>query len=358
MRYFDALTGGKLEQAPAGAMRVEGEETAVMVGPALFDPQINGYAGVDFQSPDVSMEELEHAALALRAGGCSHFLITLITNEAGALVDQFARLTDMVERSAVAREMVLGYHLEGPFIAEQKGYIGAHPPQHAINPDWEMFSRFQKAAGGKIKLLTLAPECPGAPAFIRRAVASGVWISGGHCNPTLEQLWAAVEAGARLFTHLGNGCPVELPRHDNIIQRVLSVPDLMVLLIPDLIHVPVPAIGNLARALGTSRIVLTTDAAAPAGATPGTYYLGSVEVEVGEDRVVRLPGSMNLAGSALTPVEGLYNMARYGGLSLAESWRAWTRLRRMMFPEVEAPPLALAIPSPTPCVEPMRATKR
>jgi N-acetylglucosamine-6-phosphate deacetylase len=144
-----------------------------------------------------------------------------------------------------------------------------------------------------------------------------------------------------MFTHLGNACPLLLPRYDNIIQRALSIPDLLVSLIPDGLHVPPVALGNLVRMLGPGRIVMITDAASPAGAPAGTYRMGDLELTVGPDRVVRFPGGENYAGSALTPVQGFYNAIRFGGLSADAAWYAWTRLRTMLFPGLNAPQLAL-----------------
>lgn len=339
-QYIDALSGRPLSGPPPGAGRVDdGTAPAYLVGPAFFDPQVNGYAGVDFQSPDLARDALEHAASELRRAGCAHFLITLITAEARALEAQFARLVGLIAGSPLLRESVLGFHLEGPFISAEPGYRGAHPQPHVRAAESGLFERWQRAAGGLIRIVTVAPECDGASEFVRRASASGVWVSLGHTNAGTEQLRAAVTAGARMFTHLGNATPPQMHRYDNIIHRVLAVPDLLVSLIPDGLHVPPPALGNVLRLLGPERTVMTTDAASPAGAPAGRYRFGALELEVGEDGVVRLPGSENYAGSALTPLAGFYNCVRLGGLSVGAAWLAWTRLRTLLFPELVAPSL-------------------
>ncbi|MEN6624614.1 MAG: N-acetylglucosamine-6-phosphate deacetylase [Candidatus Sumerlaeia bacterium] len=350
--WFHAITGQLISEIPAGVLRVEGlDGPDGLIGPALFDPQVNGFVGVDFQSPFITLDELEYASEALARCGCSHYLITIITDGADALTDQFRRLADLLDRSPAASRRVLGFHLEGPFISATPGFVGAHPIKHTCDPSWELFEKFQKASGNRIRLLTLDPERRGSMEFIRKAAASGVWVSCGHADPSLETLWAAAEAGAKLFTHLSNGCPVTLPRHDNIIQRVLAVPELQVLMIPDGIHVPPPALGNFAKAVGPSRLIFTTDAATPAGGPPGHYRFGPIELEIGDDRVVRLPGSPNLAGSSLTPIEGFYNAIRIGGMGAAAAWHAWTRLRTKMFPEIEPPLLALPFPRPAPVMD-------
>lgn len=346
------FSGKKFDAIPAGTLRADGADGSDgLIGPALFDPQINGFVGVDFISPFITRDEVEYAAECLVRCGCPHFMITLITADAGALEDQFRRIADILEHSPLASRHMLGFHLEGPFISSTPGFVGAHPIKHTLDPDWPLFERFQKASGNRIKLITLAPERPGSMEFIRKASASGVWVSCGHGDPSVENLIDAVQAGARLFTHLSNGCPVQLPRHDNIMQRVLAQADLMVMMIPDGIHIPAPAFGNIAKMAGPARLILTTDSATPAGGPTGRYRFGHIDLEISEDRVVRLPGSPNLAGSSLTPLEGFYNAVRIGGLGMTDAWTAWTRLRRMMFPDLVPPLLALPFPNPQPTFE-------
>lgn len=344
---YDARTGRELASPPAGdLLRIdEGGAAAYLVGPALFDPQVNGFAGVDFQDPELDVPGLEWAVAQIRRAGCAHVLLTLITQSADFLEAQLARVARCLDASEFLRGTIVGIHLEGPFLADTEGFAGAHPRRHLIPPDWRLFERLQRASGGRIRLVTLAPELPGAIPFIERATAEGVWTALGHTDATMDDLTAAVRAGARLVTHLGNGCPAHLPRHDNVIQRVLSVPELMATLIPDGHHVPAPALGNLARALGPARLAMTTDSVSAAAAPPGTYRLGELELRVGEDRVVRHPDGGHFAGSSLRMVDGLLNAMRFGGVDAAGAWRAWTCLRDRMLPGLEAPSLLLPFPS-------------
>ena len=340
---FDLYNGTReTGPLPDGCLTVDdGGAGAYVIGPALFDPQINGFAGVDFQRNELSRDELEHAAKALRRSGVSHFLPTLITAGPEELEVRFARLAAAVASSSLLGEMVPGFHLEGPFLSSEPGYIGAHPVEHARDPDWAMFERWQRAASGMIRLVTIAPERPGSEAFIRRAVASGVHVACGHTDADVVELVAACDAGMRFATHLGNGCPSELHRHDNIVARVLGEPRLLASVIPDTIHVPVPALGNLVTALGPGRLAFTTDAMSAAGAPSGRYLLQGTEYEVGSDGVVRLPGTSNFAGSSLRPIDGLLNVSRVGGLSLDRAWRGWLLMRELIAPSVEVPPLAV-----------------
>ncbi len=342
-RFIDALSGAPLNSPPSNVIRIgDGKASEYLVGPGLFDPQINGFAGVDFMNPHITLDDLERATLELRKAGCFHYLLTLITAAPEFLEAQFKTLHSYIERSSVLRESILGFHLEGPFLSSESGYIGAHPKEHACGPDWVCFQRLQEAAGGMIRLVTLAPERDGGEAFIRSAVNENVLVSLGHTNASVDQLKRAIGAGARMFTHLGNGCPAEMHRHDNIIQRVLSLPDILVSIIPDGIHVPPWVVKSWVEHTGPGRVVFTTDAMSAAGAPPGRYTLASVEVEVGDDGVVRLPGTNNFAGSSLTPVEGLRNGMKFAGLSPAAAWKTWTRMRDELFVEVNAPTIAVS----------------
>jgi N-acetylglucosamine-6-phosphate deacetylase len=343
MNFIDALTGDLLAAPPGNALTFgDADASEFLVGPALFDPQVNGFAGVDFMNADLTQDDLEHATKALQQAGCSHFLLTLITEAPGFLENQFNMLRGYIEASPLLKDAILGFHLEGPFLSEETGYIGAHPAQCACDPDWDLFQTWQEAAGGMIRLVTLAPERSGSEKFIQRCVDENILVSLGHTNASIDDLQRAVDAGARMFTHLGNGCPAQMHRHDNIIQRVLSLPELMVSIIPDGIHVPPWVLKSWVNFLGAERVVFTTDAMSAAGAPPGRYTLGDVEVEVGEDRIVRLPGTNNFAGSSLTPIEGLRNVMQIANLSPAAAWSSWTRLRDELFPEITVPEIAVS----------------
>lgn len=282
----------------------------------LFDLQVNGFAGVDFQRP-VSPEALHGACLALRAAGMQRVLVTLITDSIEALETKFQALEACRRQDDVARECIVGYHLEGPFLSAEPGYRGAHDPGWMRDPKWEVFARLQDSAAGGIRLVTLAPERSGSTRFIQKAVHSGVRVSLGHTNANDDEISAAIDAGSTLCTHLGNGCPATLHRHDNIIHRLLARDELTACFIPDGIHLPPRVLRNLIRAKPPGKVILTTDAMAAAGAAPGRYTLGAMELEVGPEAVVRLPGSAHFAGSALRLDHGVANAARWLDIPLA-----------------------------------------
>ena len=350
--YYDAFTG-KQVRPPAGTVLSvdDGSASSYIVGPALFDPQVNGFAGIDFQAPTLSRDELEFAVMSIRKAGCAHLLLTLITNSPEFLADQFAGIAGHINESSILRESILGFHLEGPFISPRPGYIGAHSPEFAIEPRWDLFAQWQAASGDRIRMITLAPELRDSVDFIRRANEAGGFVCAGHSDAALDDLAAASNAGLRMFTHLGNGCPAELHRHDNIIQRVLACPQLLVSVIPDGIHLPAPVLANFVGSLGGARLVMTTDAISAAGAPAGSYRLGAATVVVGADRVVMNPGGTNFAGSSLTMIEGIYNTARFGGMGFDGAWRAWTHLRALLFPRVRPPLLKIPFPEIRPMAD-------
>jgi N-acetylglucosamine-6-phosphate deacetylase len=288
----------------------------------FFDLQVNGYGGVDFQQPDLSAEQLHAACELLAAHGVGGFLATIITEDLGRMCGSLRRLVELRERDPLARRLIAGFHIEGPFINETDGYRGAHP-RDAVRPaDVESARRLLDAAGGLTRIVTLAPERDPSLDVTRYLAGQGVTISAGHCNPTLDELRAAIDAGLSMFTHLGNGCPMQLHRHDNIIQRALALSDrLWITFIGDGAHVPFIALGNYLRLIGLDRCCLVTDAVAPAGLGPGRYALGRWDVVVGEDRVAMAPDRSHFLGAAITMPEIQANLTGKLGLSLEHAQR-------------------------------------
>ena len=289
-----------------------------MPRPSLFDLQVNGFAGVDFQRAELSGAELRRAVDALRAHETHRIFLTLISAEPEALCRQFERIELLRKADPVIAETICGYHLEGPFLSPLDGFRGAHPAGVQRAPDVAIFERMQSAAGGNVRLLTLAPEWPGSAEFIAEIVRRGVVVSLGHTDASDAQIDDAIRAGATLCTHLGNGVPQTLPRHDNIVQRLLARDELTACFIPDGVHLPPFALRNFFRAKPPRKVVLTSDAMAAAAAPPGRYTLGAIEVE-SRDGAVREPGCAHLAGSCLTPDRGVANAAEWLGISAKEA---------------------------------------
>jgi N-acetylglucosamine-6-phosphate deacetylase len=281
--------------------------------PGFVDLQVNGFAGVDFNTPGVVAADLPAAWAAMRSTGVTRCLPTLITSS----LERFAACAPVI--AACPDPMVVGIHLEGPYISPLDGPRGVHPRADVIPASWEDFSRRQDAAGGRIVLVTLAPEVPGALKLIEQLVARNIRVALGHTAADREQLRAAVAAGATLATHLGNGCAAVLPRHDNVIWEQLAADELSASLIVDGYHLPAAVVKAMVRAKGPGRSILVTDAVAAAHAPAGRYWLGGQEVERDAAGRVTLPGERQLAGSALTLDAAVANTVRFGACTLEEA---------------------------------------
>ena len=295
-----------------------------MSAAGLFDFQVNGFGGVDFQRDNLTSTEFAHAVAALRQHGTSGIFATLITDEIESLCRRFAALEKLCATVPSAGAAILGYHLEGPWLSPTPGYRGAHPAGPMRAPTLADYERLQAAAHGRLRLITLAPEWPGSAEFIAAVTQQGVHVSLGHTNASEAEIDAAIRAGARFCTHLGNGCPLELPRHDNIVQRLLARDELTACFIPDGIHLPKGVLKNFVRAKPTGRVLFTTDAMAGAGAPPGRYTIGPHLITVGADGVARQPGEKNFAGSTLTPDVGVRHIADWLNLTPEAAYHLWS----------------------------------
>jgi N-acetylglucosamine-6-phosphate deacetylase len=265
------------------------------------DLQVNGCYGVDFNSDDLTPDQLHAACERLAADSVAGTLATIITDDVERMSARLDRLARLREQDPLVKRVVWGIHVEGPFISPEPGYVGAHPRQHVRSADVDAMKRLLDAGQGLVRLVTLAPECDLDMKVTRYLSRSGILVSAGHCDPSLSQLHAALDAGLSLFTHLGNGCPLSLPRHDNVIQRVLSLADrITTCFIADGVHVPYAALGNYLRITGVERAIFVTDSISAAGLGPGRYSLGGQSVEVDAEGATWSADHTHLAGSAVT----------------------------------------------------------
>ena len=269
------------------------------VGPSFFDAQVNGSHGVSFNSERLTADDVRRVAAVCRAHGAGGFCPTLITASADALAHGFATLARLCDADPDLARVMPAFHLEGPYIAAEDGPRGAHPRDQVRPPDWGEFSRWQDAAAGHIRLVTLAPELPGALAFIERLSAVGVVVSIGHTAATPEQIRAAVAAGARLSTHLGNGAHAVLPRHPNYLWEQLAADGLWASVIADGHHLPPAVLKCVLRVKTPARVVLVSDASSLAGLPPGRYPIWGGVFEVRPEGKVVVPGTGFLAGAAV-----------------------------------------------------------
>lgn len=285
------------------------------LAPGFIDLQVNGFAGVDYNAPSASHEEIARSLRVMFSTGVTQCLPTIITGSPGNMLSALRNL-------ASARRHcpgVAGFHVEGPHISPDDGPRGAHPRPWVRRPDVAEYRRWQEATDGAVKLVTLAPEWPEAPGYIEALVRDGVAVSIGHTGATGAQIAEAVSAGATLSTHLGNGAHATLPRHPNYIWEQLAEDRLSASFIVDGLHLPDAFLRVALRAKGIGRSVLVTDAVMPAMCSPGPYMLGEVEVELKDDQRVVLRGGTRLAGSSLRMDAAISNVMGIAGVSLEDA---------------------------------------
>ena len=321
----------RFEHGRLASSRQVRKQTTAVFGPGFVDMQCNGYAGVDFNRRETEPIVIAGAIKAMWEHGCTTVLPTFITASEDGLNEFFTDMIKALACDAEATRSVPCFHLEGPFISPEDGARGAHPKAHVKAVNVKLWSRLQKMAGGRIGLVTLAPEVRGALPFITQLRQEKVLPALGHTLADAACIARAADAGAMMSTHLGNGCPQTMARHANPIFAQLGEDRLLASFIADGVHLPPEVLRALWRSKGGG--VLVTDAMAAAGAPPGLYSIGELAVKVGADRVVRAPGSDHLAGSALTMNEAVANLVRMARIPLADAWDAaslipWALLRQ------------------------------
>jgi len=290
------------------------------IAPGFVDIQVNGFAGIDFNNPAATHTEIATAIEAIVATGVTRCLPTVITGSPDDMVACLANLR-AAQRGLPA---IAGVHVEGPHIGPEDGPRGAHPARWVRPPDLAEFQCWQEATEGNVRLVTLSPHWPDAAAYIRAITSAGTTASIGHTGATADQIAAAVDAGATLSTHLGNGAHAVMSRHPNYIWDQLAEDRLSASFIVDGIHLGQAYLRTALRAKTVARTILVTDASSPAGAAPGRYRLGEQDADLTVDGRVVLAGTDKLAGSALRMNEGIANVMRLGGLSLKDAVRSAT----------------------------------
>ena len=272
------------------------QDSGLYVAPGLIDIQINGYMGVDFSGPDLTVEGVKKATRALWKAGVTSYFPTIITSDIALIKKNFAILAEARKDPEIGMS-IPGFHLEGPYISPVKGFRGAHLEKYIKDPDWEEFRAIQRAADNGIVLLTLAPELEGAIPFIRKCVDSGVVVSLGHHNGSASDVQKAVDAGAKMATHLGNGCANEINRHHNPLWPQLSNDAITASIIADGFHLTKEEVRSFYKAKGVEKTVLVSDALDLAGLPPGEYTRGERTLLL-TPNVVKLPKENVLAGAA------------------------------------------------------------
>jgi N-acetylglucosamine-6-phosphate deacetylase len=294
-----------------------------MIAPGFIDLQVNGFAGVDYNDPAAKHDEIARSIQVMFSTGVTRFFPTVITGSEERITGAVRNLTAAKQRFESAgmpeAHAMFGFHIEGPHLSPEDGPRGAHPLEHIRPPDFEEFERWQAAADGNIRLVTISPEWEQTPAYIRSLIRNGVVASIGHTKANSEQIQAAVDAGATMSTHLGNAAHATLHKTQNYIWDQLAQDRLTASFIVDGIHIPRAFLTAAVRAKGVERAVLVTDAVMPAMCEPGFYNLGQVNVELRANGSVVLRGGDRLAGSALRMDHAVGNTVQMTGLSLTEA---------------------------------------
>ena len=283
-----------------------------MESSGLFDLQVNGFAGVDFNDASITAERLDVALEAMRRTGVTGALLTLITGFETDLSERILALDAAVSASRLGPKMVPGYHIEGPFLNPADGFKGCHPEAAMRDPDAALYDRLGEGLARPILLVTLAPERPGSVEAIRQLRERGIAVAMAHSDASIAQVRAAAEAGLTLSTHLGNGLPRTLHKTENPLLAQLAEPALTACFIADGHHLSPDALGAMLRIKGIDRSILVTDAVLAAAALPGRYRFAGMEVERDADGVVRQPGAIHLAGSALELDTAVRNVVSWG----------------------------------------------
>ena len=326
------LRNGRIESILPAGLSSGDADALPFVGPGLFDIQVNGFHGIWFCSERLRTDDVEEVILAYVRQGITRCLPTLITTSCNAIEHGLATIRRARERSELVRNVIVGCHVEGPFISAVDGPRGAHPLEHVRPADVAEFRRWQQAAGGLVKLVTLAPEVPNALDFTKQVSATGVVISIGHTAATSDVIREAIHHGARLGTHLGNGCAGMIPRHDNIFWPQLADDRLTCSVIADGWHVPATMLNCILRCKSLSRVILTSDVSGFGGCKPGHYSTGEVSADVLADgRIVVAGQTQFLAGSGATTGECVAHFMTVCGMSLRDAWSlASTRPAQLM----------------------------
>ncbi len=301
--------------------KLSNENKKLIIAPGFFDNQVNGFAGVSFSfgDSDLSIEGVEKATSELWKKGVTTYLPTLTTNSQEVLVRNFGVLSQAI-KSEKLKGSIPGYHLEGPYINPEDGYRGAHPKQFVRLPDWNEFLEMYQAAGEKILQVTVAPEMEGVQEFIKKCEGKGIVVAVGHHNANTEQLNLAVENGAKISTHLGNGCANMINRHQNPLWPQLANNDLMISIICDGFHLLPEEIQVFYKVKGPDLTIITSDVTSYAALEPGEYKTQTGEIiELTKEGMLRYPAQNVLYGSASPITKGVGHIMEVTGCSLADA---------------------------------------
>lgn len=295
----------------------------IFIAPGLIDNQVNGFAGVSFSfgGGELHTEDIVKATRELWKFGVTSYLPTLTTNSKELLLRNLSMLA-RTKNDPALHGSIPGYHLEGPYISPEDGYRGAHPLRYVAKPDWGDFMDFYEASDRNILTITLAPELDGSMEFIRKCSGLGITVAIGHHNASREVVDLAVMNGAKIATHLGNGCANMINRHLNPLWPQLANDQLAVSLICDGFHLRDEEIAVFYKVKGTEKTILTSDVTRFAALPPGEYKNEEGEIiELTSEGMLRYPAQNVLYGSASPLIRGVSHIMKVTGCSMGEAVR-------------------------------------
>lgn len=289
------------------------------LSPGLIDLQVNGYQGDDVNAEGVDADVILSLTKKVIATGVTTYLPTIITASEAKITAALRAIAEARRCSRLVADSVPYVHVEGPSISPAEGYRGAHAREHIRPPSLEEFARWQQASGDLVEMVTVSPHWEGAEDYISALSKAGVYIAIGHTDATPEQIRRAIDAGATLSTHLGNGSAGMMHRHANPLWPQLADDRLTATLIADGHHLPADMLKSILRVKGTARSILISDAVAAAGLPPGRYKapVGG-DVELHSDGRLSLAGTEFLAGAVRPLKDGILRAVSCGEISLAE----------------------------------------
>lgn len=299
--------------------RLQEGQGRIYIAPGLIDNQVNGYKGVSFVDTggELSPEGINLITSSFWEVGVTTYMPTLTTDDHAIYMKNFALLA-RAKNDPVSRGSIAGFHLEGPYISADDGYRGAHPLKHVRKPDWNEFMKLYDASGRNILQVTIAPETEGAMDFISRCSSLGIIVGLGHHNGSSAQITEALDRGAVIATHLGNGLANTINRHRNPLWPQLSDDRLNISIICDGFHLLPEQIRVFYRAKGPDRIIMTSDVSSPGGLKPG-FYLNAIgdTLELTREGAVIYPAQNVLSGSGLPLSRGIGHIMKVTGCDLA-----------------------------------------
>ncbi len=290
----------------------------LIIAPGFIDNQVNGYNGVEYCQEDLTVDKVLKTVREFWTLGLTTIVPTLITSSHKLLLNNLKILSETLQ-SPQSAGSIAGFHLEGPYISPQDGYRGAHPLKFVRNPNWDEFQQYMEAAGGHIIQVSLAPELDGAIPFIKNCVKQGIVVSLAHHNASANVIKEAVDAGAVISTHLGNGCANSINRRENVLWPQLAEERLTASMICDGFHLTPAQIITFYKVKGCDNIILTSDIVHLAGLAPGFYDYSGEMVELTKEGMIVNRETKNFAGASLPLYKGIEHIKNVTGCSLKEA---------------------------------------